>query len=403
MVYRVGKIILKVGWKFMSNKIKIAHVSVVPAFSPGVFKKLEDKAKVSKENGLDIDFYLINPSQDYSSDNMHAIKVFNKNIPTNFLRILAFRVFKIANIEKSIPLDNYDAIILRYPLVDGFGTLRFAKKYGYKIFTEHHTDEVAELFSVGRIVDVFRGYLEKYFAGTFLSYLKGIIGVTDEIRKVELAKTNTSLYSATIANGINPQSFSHTGYIPFDGKTLNLIFVASEFSLWHGLEKFLGLLQSYDGDVHLYLRLIGNLSRTQIDMVNSIKTKNVSIEIAGKAYGDDLDNHMKNAHLAISSLALSVKNMKEACTLKSREYIVRGLPFVYAYKDTDLNGDESFAKRFEEDNISLDEIIIFAEYVSLNRDKIEAEMIKYTNIVSWKNKLIQMRNFVEKSLLEGKH
>ncbi len=384
----------------MNHNIKIAHISVVPAFSPGVFKKLEDKAKISKENNLGIDFYLINPSQNYSQENMYAIKVFNEKIPTNFLRILAFRIFKIANIKNSIPLDKYDAIILRYPLVDGFGTMRFAKEYGHKIFTEHHTDEVAELFSVGRGVDIVRGYLEKYCAGKFISHLKGIIGVTDEIRKVELAKTNAKLYSATIANGINPQSFPHTGFIPFDGKTLNLIFVASEFSLWHGLEKFLGLLGSYDGDVCLSLKLIGNLSQTQIDMVNAINTKNVSINIVGKAYGDDLNNHMKNAHLAISSLALSIKNMKEACTLKSREYIVRGLPFIYAYKDTDLNGDELFAKRFEEDNISLDEIIRFAEFTSLNREKIEAEMIKYTDIVSWKNKLIQMKNFVETSLIE---
>lgn len=384
----------------MSNKIKIAHVSVVPAFSPGVFKKLEDKAKVSKENYLDIDFYLINPSQNYSKENMYAIKVFNEKIPTHFLRILVFRVFKIVNIKKLIPLDKYDAIILRYPLIDGFGTMRFAKEYGHKIFTEHHTDEVAELFSLSRGVDIARGYLEKYFSGKFLSHLKGIIGVTDEIRKVELAKTNTKLYSATIANGINPKSFSRTGYIPFDGKVLNLIFVASEFSLWHGLEKLLGLLESYDGDVFLSLKLIGNLTQKQIDMVNAINTKNVSIYIVGKAYGDDLDNHMKDANLAISSLALSIKNMKEACTLKSREYIVRGLPFIYAYKDTDLNGDESFAKRFEEDNISLEEVIKFAEFTSLNREKIESEMLKYTNIVSWKNKLIQMRNFVETSLAE---
>ncbi len=107
---------------------------------------------------------------------------------------------------------------------------------------------------------------------------------------------------------------------------------------------------------------------------------------------------MKDAHFAMSSLALSIKNMKEACTLKSREYIVRGIPFVYAYKDTDLNGDEIFAKRFEEDTISLEEMIEFAHFITNHRAEVEEDLRRYTDIVSWKNKLIQMRAFVEGSL-----
>ncbi len=395
----------------MNHNLRIAHISVVPAFSPGVFKKLEDKAKISKENNLGIDFYLINPSIESHLENLHAIKVWNEKIPTNFLKVLAFRVFKIANIEKYIPLEKYDAIVLRYPLMDGFGTIEFSKKYGEKLFTEHHTDEVSELFSVGRRVDIARAYLEKYFAGTFLSNIKGIIGVTDEIRELELAKTTSAcsheqqrsgkkLCSTTIANGINPQSFSHTGFIPFDGKNLNLIFVASEFSLWHGLERLLELLESYNGDVFIQLKLIGNLSNEQREKVEHFKNKNVSIVPVGKAYGKDLDEQMKDGNLAISSLALSIKNMKEACTLKSREYIVRGIPFVYAYKDTDLNGDESFGKRFEEDTISIEEIIKFAKFTSNHRAEVEEDMKRYTEIVSWKNKLFQMKDFIKTSLIK---
>lgn len=378
--------------------MKIAHISIVPAFSPGIFKKIEDKAKISRENNLDIDFYLINPSKNFSNENLFAIKVYNEHIPTRFLKIFAFRVFKISHIVKYIPLDDYDAIVLRYPLVDSFGTIHFAKKYGYKIFTEHHTDEVSELFSVGRAIDIFRAYLEKYFSGAFFSNIKGIIGVTDEVTTLELSKTSKKLYAATIANGINPNSFSHTGFIPFDGEKLNLIFVASEFSPWHGVEKLLDLLNTYMGDVVISLKLIGGLSQQQIETIHSINNKKVCIEIIGKAYGEDLDKHMSNANLAISSLALSKNNMKEACPLKSREYIVRGIPFIYAYKDTDLVGDESFAKRFEENNITLEAIIEFAQFTTIHRSKVEEDIKNYTKIVSWENKLRQLKKFVEVSM-----
>jgi len=378
--------------------LKVAHISIIPAFSPGIFKKIEDKAKISRENNLGIDFYIINPSFESHLENFHAIKVWNEKIPTNFLKKIVFRVFKITYIEKYIPLEKYDAIVLRYPLVDGFGTIKFFKKYGYKLFTEHHSDEISELFSVGRAVDIFRALLEKYFAKKILSNIKGIIGVTDEIRKLELAKIKKQIPSITIANGINPESFSYTGFIPFDGKNLNLIFVASKFLPWHGLEKFLNLLEKYDGNVFIQLKLIGNLSNEQRKKIKQFNNKNVSIVSVGNVYGSDLDYHMKKSNLGISSLALSKNKMQEACPLKSREYIVRGIPFIYAYKDSDLNGDELFAKRFEEDKISLDAIIKFAILVTSNKNQVEKNMEQYVDIVSWKNKLIKMKQFCKSVL-----
>lgn len=90
--------------------------------------------------------------------------------------------------------------------------------------------------------------------------------------------------------------------------------------------------------------------------------------------------------------------MKEACPLKSREYIVRGIPFIYAYKDTDLAGDESFAKRFEENNITLEAIIEFAQFTTIHRSKVEEDIKNYTKIVSWENKLRQLKEFIEISM-----
>jgi hypothetical protein len=373
--------------------MKIAHISIIPAFSPGIFKKLEDKARISIENNLDFDFYLLNPKKEFHQNNLHVIKKSYDYIPSAFIRTILFRLFKLKNLDKYIELEKYDAIILRYPLIDGIGNNTFLKKYGYKIYTEHHTDEISELFAVGRIVDKIRGYLEILFAKSFLSKIKGIIAVTDEIRMIELKKVSTEISSLTVANGINPNSYKKTTFLPFDEKKLKMIFVASEFAPWHGLEFFLEKLIKYEGLIKLELHLVGSLSGTQKEIIKKINS--CKILTYGKLYSDELDDLMSTMNIAISSLALSKNNMKEACTLKSREYIVRGLPFFYAYKDTDLNGDESFAKRFEEDNISLENVIDFTNFVSKNRKTIESDMEKYVDIISWKNKLIKIKEFVE--------
>jgi len=378
--------------------MRISHISIIPEYSPGIFKKIEEKAKISKKEEMGIDFYLINPSVSYTDDNLYVIQVSYGKIPSTFLRKSVFRAFKILNLKKYIPLDQYDAIVLRYPLVDGFGTIKFSKQYGHKMFTEHHSDEVSELLAVGRPIDIIRAYLEKKLAAKFLSNIKGIIGVTDEIRKLQLIKAHKKLCSTVIANGINPKNYSYAGFTPFDGKNLKLIFSASQFYPWHGLEKLLKLLKNYQGKAQIHLKLIGRLSKEQKKIIYNIKNPNVNIELVGFINGKYLDLHMKNVNLAISSLALSAKNMKEACTLKSREYIVRGIPFVYAYKDPDLTGEETFAKRFQEDNITIEAIMEFARFITKNKVLVEEELKKYVDIVSLKNKLIMMKNFVKKCL-----
>ena len=49
-----------------------------------------------------------------------------------------------------------------------------------------------------------------------------------------------------------------------------------------------------------------------------------------------MDGLIEKCHVGIGSLALFRNSMKEACTLKVREYWARGLPFVVGYEDTDL-------------------------------------------------------------------
>jgi len=375
--------------------MKIAHISILPAYSPGVFNKLEAKAKSAREANLDIDFYLLNPVEARKVNNLILLKQDFAFLPLGFLRTIAFRLMKLKVLEKRVIFDNYDYIVLRYPLVDGFGTQKFITKYGQKIITEHHTDEVSELYSIGRMVDIIRAKIEEKYASSFLRKVKGMIGVTQEICDLELEKCGQKP-CIMIPNGIDVQSVSSTEFSKFDGTRLNIVFVASEFVLWQGLEILLEGLRQYKGKVHVELNLIGVLTEIQKDTLSRSRQKNITINMRGKQFGEVLDRYFREAHVAISSLALYEKNMKEACPLKSREYIARGIPFVYAYDDSDLNGDEAFAlKLVPQEPINIEQIVHFAQACTQidNISKIMREFAQEK--LDWKIKLKEMSRFIE--------
>ncbi len=378
--------------------MKIAHISILPSYSSGIFKKIEDKAKVARKNNLQMDFYLLNLVESYQVENFFAIRKSYNWLPTDFLKRTVFKLFKMNSLVKLLPLDDYDAIVLRYPLVDGFGYRYYAQKYGNKTFTEHHTDEISELFAVGRVVDKSRACIEKYCSGKFISQMVGIVAVTNEIREIELKKLTKSLPALTLANGIHSNGYPLTGFIPFDGKILNMVFIASKFEPWQGLEMLIKKLKMYNKSVRITLQLIGSLSEKQREQVKKVTNDKVSIYLHGSLYGDGLNELMKTANIGISSLALSKKNMTEACPLKSREYIVRRLPFIYAYKDTDLSGSESFAKYLDEKNYCLEDIITFAKGISENVNEVSNEMKEFASVVNWDSKLSLLSSFISKQL-----
>ncbi len=382
----------------MNHKMKIAHISILPAFSPGIFKKLEDKAKISRENNLGIDFYLLNPEKALVDKNLYVMKQEYKYIPFRFLKTVFFRLFKMCSIMKLIRLEEYDAIVLRYPLVDGFCNTKYALKYGKKTITEHHTNEISELIAVGRPIDILRAFIEKNFSGNFLSKMAGCIGVTNEIVQIQAKKIDIFIPRMAIANGINPDSYKKIDFVSFDKKTLKMLFIATEFSPWHGLESILNAIANYTGECNITLHLVGSVNQNQRKIIQDRLSKSVEIVIHGKLYGEDLDRLFIHINIAISSLSMSKNNMLEGSTLKSREYIVRGIPFIYAYKDTDLVGDEIFAKRFEETKINIEEIIQFASDVSIQREDVLKAMAQKEIDISWLNKLKQIKSFVEQNL-----
>jgi hypothetical protein len=312
-----------------------------------------------------------------------------------------FRRYRL--IERSIDLDSYDCIILRYPLADKTG-IAFTSRY--QVITEHHSNERSEVASrmamASSILEKRVRKLilsqEQRYAVPILSNCRGIIAVTDEIRAVEQALAGAAVPAITIANGIDVQSVPHTGFARFDGRKLDILFVGTSFRPWHGLDRIIASLNQYRGSVHITLHVVGNITSQD---VSEFLPCPADIRFHGTRFGSDLDTLMSNMNLAISTMGLYRKNMEEASSLKTRDYTARGLPFVLAYQDPDLeetSEEVRFYLRFENNDSLLDfsRIMAFAEEVSRRNEATSLYMREYASAhMDWQVKLSSYVDFVK--------
>ncbi len=123
---------------------------------------------------------------------------------------------------------------------------------------------------------------------------------------------------------------------------LNLIFVGN-IAVWHGLERLLSGIKNYNGQSDYALILVGK-EQAFIDILNKLDLNaliNKKIFLTGFKAGEELDNLFSTADCAIGSLGLHRINILNGVPLKHREYLSRGLPFVYSGKDEDINASIS--------------------------------------------------------------
>lgn len=330
--------------------------------------------------GLSIDFIVLSDVEYEEDENVKCVRL---NLPKNrVLKKLFLDYFRYKAIDRSIDLSDYDRIILRYPGAFDLAYKGFFEKYTNKIITEHHSIVETEIkaLEVGRLNSL-RILLDRKNAPKVLSYALGIIGVTEEIRQKQLEIAGQDKPSTVVSNSLDVESVKLTKFIPFDGRSLNMITVSTTFYPWQGLDRLVQAMETYNGDTDLNLSLAGNFEGSSGQkMIEELNLKRGTIQVLGEAYGEKLDEYFSKAHLAVSTLALHRKALADACPLKTREYVARGIPFIYAYNDVDIQGDPEFALKFpsSDDPLDMNQIIEFVRTFS-GKEKLSERMREYAS------------------------
>jgi len=337
---------------------KILYVNIISKKSIGVFKILKHKALTAKDLDIPMDILVINPEDSYKKDNITFLKV---GYSSYKFKIFAPNVL-LEYLNKHI--NNYDILLLRYPLVESPYLLKVLKNFKGIIVSEHHTHEFSELLSTGRKIDKIRAIWDYLIKPYYFKYIKGLVAVTSEIAKFQKKYIKKYIPSCVVSNGIRVKDINYTGYTKFNGKYIKCLILTSECQPWQGVDIIINSLRKWK-KLRVELYIIGKLSEQIKKILATLDNPKVKIFNYNNLSEEKLQILLKSTNFAFSSLALYRKGLQEACPLKTREYLARGIPIVYSYKDTDLNGDEPFALRIDTNNnyLDWDQIIEFLKTV----------------------------------------
>lgn len=217
--------------------------------------------------------------------------------------------------------------------------------------SEHHGKELEELHLS------FAGWLrlpfQKKRTRQLFRTIDAVIGVTSEIAQYEAGLAKRALPYFVFTNGIDVKKYLAKNPLEFKGDIFKMIFVSSTIAPWHGLDRLLMGMHNYRGESRLELHLAGSETRA---IRNLVKTLNLESQVIfhGLKHGRELDALFDHAHVAIGTLGLHRENLKYGATLKVREYMARGIPFVIGYRDEDIEDNFPLVLRFPSDDTPLE-------------------------------------------------
>ena len=225
--------------------------------------------------------------------------------------------------------------------------------------SEHQSKEEDELRL--NLLDYIILPFEKMKAYQFFKNVDAIVGVTTEIAKYEVKKANKNIPYFVLANGIEVEKYPVKDYLEFDGRFLKILFIASTTARWHGLDRLLHGMANYKGNKKIELNLIGSVTQEIKGLIKSLDLEN-NIILHGVKYGKELDRIFDSVHVAIGTLGIHRENLIFGSTLKVREYMARGIPFVISYIDEDIEPGFPLCLNLQANNdpIDIDEVIRFA-------------------------------------------
>jgi len=315
-----------------SSPLRVLHFCYSGHPQPGILRQLEAENQLA--NGKIVDWQIGYFTHGYDQDLppfVYATGLPNKR--TGFLSQLFYYLYLrgYALFWLMRRRSNWDVILLRYMAGDPFLFLFcLASK---RFLTVHHTKEEDEIKSNRGTARFFGMLVERTLGKLVLKRSLGNIAVTNEILEYEQNRAgvakNGFLFPNCITLNPNPD-FSDER----EGK-VKLVFVGSRSYVWNGLDYVYEELEASDRQ-DFELHIVGDIAATSTDS---------RVFYHGVLSKEALSRLYQRMDLGLGTFGLHRKNMKEACTLKSRDYLANGLAVVADHIDSALPEDFTFYTR----------------------------------------------------------
>ena len=302
------------------------HAAVSMNPSAGVVRQMADEAQAAAALGLD---WKVELSQ--ASDLSRAAARWPAPLRYAFLRVR----FYLGLVRLS---RQGHVILLRHSPGDPF--LFLASFFLGIYFTVHHTLEERELAASGFPFARVQLIIERVLGRNVVARARGIVCVTQEIARHQLRRLPPRPARPVFIYP-NGTLYPDAPLAPADRREdrPEVLFVASYFYAWHGLDALLDSMieSSEDGLLHL----VGTLPAAARRKAEG----DSRVRIHGQFDPSRLDPLVARCWLGLSSFSLSSKGMTEACTLKVRDYLRAGLPVYAGHRDSALPEDFEYFRQ----------------------------------------------------------
>jgi len=279
-----------------------------------------------------------------------------------------------AKIRISDLVNRYDYLYYRWGGADRHfnNILKCANKNGKINIVEVPTYPITNA-NIGLVKGRFKN--KKYMKAARLFF--GTIYIGEILFRIQKRWTNYIVLSSlnqsvkgvntiNIINGIETESVPKRDIPQIRSKRFSMLVVAN-VSIWHGIDRVIEGIKQYKGEKDIRLIIVGNGEALPF-LEKSVKEADLvgKVIFEGCKFGKELDSYFDSCDIAIGSLGLHRLKVRPS-TLKSKEYMARGIPFV--------------ASRTEEDNF--DESIY--EYIYFAEEKEGA--LELENVINWYEKI----------------
>lgn len=309
--------------------MRVLHAAFMAQSEPGILRQMSWENQAARDLGLPWHARLYTPVADFHDEQCtvfasHVSAALRGNMVGRAKRWMTLRSGYYKWLSEASA--DYDVLLLRHTTCDPFRG-SFIKGSAIPVISVHHSLEVPELASRPGLEGWLRSVVETRLGTASIGAAAGIIAVTEEIREYELSRVGVRQFSYVYPNGIacdervvQEPDFASTD-IP------QVLFVASTFVPWHGLDLLLDNIET--SSEKFVLHLVGRLFAS--DEVRA--RKDPRIVVHGLLKQDELKQLYRKCSLGLTSFALERKGMQEACTLKVREYLSVGLPVYSGHSD----------------------------------------------------------------------
>ena len=283
-------------------------------------------------------------------------------------------------LRKASELVTFDIVYMRYmPTFPGAKkAIESVKKTGARLIVEYPTFPAINGQTTSWIRKPVFQILEREFKH-IKPMVDGYVAIGEDCGGVIDGVT-----AINVINGVQARSYplhqnrKETGSIG--------ILALASMSKWQGYDRF---IESMDSTMtHVTLHMVGgdgDGSLPEWKQLAAEKNLQTQVVFHGELHGKQLEEVIAQCDVGLGGLRLYLKDQFQSMPLKLREYMARGLPFVYAVDDPSMPDNDRFCMKLPNDNTPIDiiKILDFAKK-SKTDDKVGADMKAYAiEHLSW--------------------